>query len=324
MKLIDILENGGYPTEYLLARMRGRRTEAFSAWEEIIFHADPSEYLLKTQYGEFTEKYAAEGVWIRLLKEYQWVYRQMNSAAKCTFIPFFSFCEIQTLLACLRYKSEKDTGGQIGHLLTFSLLSRKIKEILLSKEDLPATVEALDNHMMTDMEQSGHLSHTLSTQKGMAVVEQGLTGLFFEKLETEAIHPVLCLFFSFMADAINLVSLYKRIRWGIDASFQLVSGGKIRSSSINKILLERDMEAVTRLIKKMTGKEMEDQKFTRIENMLYDSLTNRIRTAAWDEPETGFILYYLWSAYVEVQNLSIILRGKHMERDVLREELTGL
>lgn len=323
MKLIDILENGGYPTEYLLARLRGRRTKAFSAWDEIIFHADPSDYLLKTQYGEFTEKYAAEGVWIQLLREYQWVYRQMNNTVKYTFIPFFSFCEIQTLLACLRYKSEKDTGGQIGHLLTFSLLSHEIKEILISKEDLPETVKALDNYILDDVERAGHLSHTLSTQ-GMTGVEQGLTALFFEKLEPEAIHPVLCIFFSFMVDALNLISLYKHIRWGIEAPLQLKSGGKIRSSGMNKILLERDMEAVTRLIKKMTGKELEDQKMTRIEHMLYDSLTNRIHTAARDEPETGFILHYLWSVYMEVQNLSIILRGKHMERDVLREELTGL
>jgi len=323
MRLIDRPEDGGYPTEYLLARLRGRRTKAFSAWDEIIFHADPSEYLLKTQYGEFTEKYAAEGVWITLLREYQWVYRQMNSAAKHTFIPFFSFCEIQTLLACLRYKSKKDTGGHIGHLLSFSLLSQKIKEILLSHEDLSATVEALDNYMLTDMVPAGHLSHTLSKQ-GMAGVEQDLTALFFDTQEPKMLHPVLQLFFSFMADAINLVSLYKRIRWGIEAPLKLVSGGHIRSSVIKKILLERDMEALTGLIKKTTGKETEDQGMTRIENMLYDRLTNRIGTAARDEPETGFILHYLWSAYIDVQNLSIILRGKHMERDVLREELTGL
>ncbi len=323
MTLIQQREDSGYPTEYLLARIRGRRAVFFSGWEEILFHADPSEYLLKTQYGEFIEKYAVHGVWMKLLNEFQWAYSQMSKDMKHVFYPFFSLSELQTLFACFRFKSVRGAGTEIEKLLSFSLLSDTIKNILMLTPDLSAAVESFEKKVLPPRGRTGSLSDTLS-KEGLAGVEQRLTALFFEDLNNEKLHPVLKCFFTFLTDAINIMSLYKCFRWNIETAPPMISGGDIRRTAARKLMQDRDMTALSRLTEKLTGIRIEDDRTSQIENALLSGLTKRIRAASRDNTDVGFILEYLWEIYVEVQNLSIILRGRDIEKDILREELTGL
>jgi vacuolar-type H+-ATPase subunit C/Vma6 len=45
------------------------------------------------------------------------------------------------------------------------------------------------------------------------------------------------------------------------------------------------------------------------------------KAKAREFPETGFVLYYLLRCHAEARNLSVILQGRGIDRELLRGEL---
>lgn len=89
MEILQKIENRGYPTEYLLSRIKGRRVHLIIDWKPFLYGTTPTEYFSSTQYRGLIADQSAEGVWRHLLKEFEWVYLQMNSGLQDIFWPFF-------------------------------------------------------------------------------------------------------------------------------------------------------------------------------------------------------------------------------------------
>jgi vacuolar-type H+-ATPase subunit C/Vma6 len=322
VKLIKHPEDRGYPTEYLLARIRGRRTYFIDDWNKIVFHADPLTYLNSTHYGDFIRDHGVNGVWMRLLKEYRWVYFQMNRDMREIFQSFFTYSEIRTLIACFRYKKERGTTAEIETLLTHSLLVKKIRAILLMSPDSSSAIEAFGKKFISRQKTSDRLE-TIFLDRGLAGVEEKLNRLFFSDTDVSDQHPVIKNFFSYLIDAKNIIALYKYLRWNISTDLQFINGGSIRTSILSGLLMSRDMVLLTGLLEKMIRKGIDELNASTIENILYSALTERIRSVAGTNEDVELILDYLWRSYIEAQNLSIILHSRNMERDTVREALTG-
>jgi vacuolar-type H+-ATPase subunit C/Vma6 len=323
MNLIEDREDRGYPTEYLLARMKGRHAYFLNEWTDIIFHADPLDYLHTTQYGEFIETHSVNAVWIRLLKEFQWVFFQMNKGMRDVFVPFFACCEIKTLIACFRYKTERGTGTETEGLLLYSLLAKKIKEIVMANTDLTATLEVFEKKILPLEKRSGRLLDALS-RGGLAAVERKLTGSLLENIIASTLNPVIRNYFTWIIDIKNIISVYKHIKWDIAADPPLISGGSIRKSAMKRLMQTRELSSLSQLVERMTGMRVEELHLSNMESVLYTALSKRIRALTRENSDAGCILDYLWKTYIEVQNLSIIIHGRNIERDTLRGELIGL
>ena len=93
MNLLQSPEGSGYPAEYLIARLQARRASFVKEWDDIISGPVTVETMLPAYYGDLVAEYAKESVWKRMLKEYRWVYLQMNRGLRNMFRPFFLYSE---------------------------------------------------------------------------------------------------------------------------------------------------------------------------------------------------------------------------------------
>ena len=100
----------GYPTDYLLSRIRGRRAELIADWRPLVVSPSPVESLAFTRYGSIMTDAYPEDIRRYLLKEFGWVYSQMDRTLRDIFRPFFLYVELNTIFVCLRYARGKETG----------------------------------------------------------------------------------------------------------------------------------------------------------------------------------------------------------------------
>jgi vacuolar-type H+-ATPase subunit C/Vma6 len=320
LELIQSYENRGYPTEYLLARIRGRRTYFLHDWDNFLFSPEPFKNLLSTKYGEFISEHSIEGVWKRFLKEFQWIYFQMNKGLRDVFLPFFLYYEIKNLIVCFRYKTGKGTRKEIENLLHYSLLSGKYKEILMMETDLPVVLEEISNILLFSTKTSLRLKD-IFLEQGLKSVEERLTAAFLEHAGESKLHPVMKSFFAYLIDSKNIIALYKYLRWDIRGHPTFIFGGSINESSLKKRLHEKEISEIGKLVYQLTGLDIEETVSFSVEKTLRRGLTKKIRIMGREDSDIGFILEYLWRHYIESLNLRTILYGGQINKDAMQEEL---
>jgi vacuolar-type H+-ATPase subunit C/Vma6 len=319
-KGIPLLESpeGGYPVDYLLARLRGRGAYLLKDWTQVLHAQDPVEYLYSTRYGGLLTEHSIQGVWIRLLKEFRWVYRQMDRGMREAFRPFFLYTELDTILKCLRYRTRKGTGERIERLLALSLLSRKLKSMLSEAETRVSLLDRVEGALTALSERYGGLREVY-LDRGPVEMERRLSDVYLEDTMDEKLHPVIRGFFSYVIDARNIITAYKCLRWGMSPNF--INGGDVDRARLERVVDGQDMRGVGNLIYKLTGKTPPELTPAEVSGSLQDGLMRFSRGKAREFPDAGFILYYLLRCHAEASNLSVILHGKGLERELLRGEL---
>lgn len=320
LKGIPILESryGGYPADYLLSRLRGRGAYLLKDLAPALHAEDPGEYLYSTRYGGQLTEQPAQGVWMLLLKEFQWTFRQMDRAMREAFGPFFIYTELNTILKCLRYRTKKGTGERIERLLALSLLSRKLKGMLMGAETRVSLLDGIEGVFAALSERYRGLKEVY-LHEGPLEAERRLSDVYLEETVREGLHPVIRGFFSYVIDSRNIITAYKCLRWGISPYF--VSGGDVGRARLQRVVEGQDMMGVGSLIYKLTGKTPPELTPAGVSGSLLRGLMRFSKGKAREFPVTGFILYYLLRCHAEARNLSVILHGRGMDRELLRGEL---
>lgn len=312
-------EEKGYPTPYLMARLRGRRIHFIQDWENILSAVNPFDALYTTPYGDLISEHAQEGIWKRFLKELQWVYLQMNRHMKDIFHPFFLFCELKTIIMCLRHRLENRTAGDIADLLIFSVLSEKVKGLLRKKEELPVIIDIFAKEFLPPAYNTRRLQDIFS-QEGLKGVEEEIISECIGEIKKTDLHPVIEDFFSYIVDMRNILVLYKYMKWTVKHDPIFIQGGHITIASLKGAVRTKKNSGVERFIRQRTGKVIQNPTASGIEHTLLSDLTRRIRFNSRSSDITQ-ILDYLWKIYIEARNLSILSYGSVLERETLREEL---
>jgi len=227
MEFLHDIADRGYPTDYLLARVRGRRALLIKDWDEVMFSPDVSEHLMSSHYEAFLSEYSSEGIWRRYLNELQWIYFQMNRKLRDIFQPYFMYSELETLLTCLRYQTERGRKREIEHTLAFSLLSEKIISVLKMEADLPFILKMLEQKFLTLSGRSSGL-YDIFSKNGLPHVESAITRILFEHIINIQTHPCIKRFFISVIDSRNIITLYKHLKWGMSAQPSFIDGGSIR------------------------------------------------------------------------------------------------
>jgi hypothetical protein len=319
MELLIAGEGPGYPTEYLLSRIRGRRPRLIRDWKTLIAEADPLEFLSSGTNRGIVRERTPEGLWRGLMTEYGWVYRQMNERLRSLFGPFFFYSELRTLFICLRY-IETGKADKTGNLLAASLLAEPIADILRRGADAAAVLDNLERALA---ELSGEFEGlgTVYEQQGLRGVEQWLTNRYLRYVAALKLHPLMRAFFRRLIDARNILSLYKALRMkrGDDTIF--IPGGTIATGRLSGLLEEADLFSVIALIKETAGIAVKEPDPAKVETGLYRGITRFLRREARDPLGAGLILDYLWRCSIEVMNLTVLLYGKDLEREAVAAEL---
>ena len=320
MELLQEIKDRGYPAEYLLARIHGRRKSLLSNRDRVLSGPELSEYHVLSDHGTSISAHPQDGTWKRFLKESSWIYYQMNNRLRNIFRPYFMYSELTTLLICLRYKAAKGSSAEIARLLEFSLLSEKIRYQLNTDTDVPSVLNMLEKKAFFIHDNSAGLEQAF-LKDGFKGVEQKISGALFEYILNMNTHPLITRFFVFIADARNIITLHKYMRWDTTSVPSFIEGGNIKKTTLTDILRSYNTDALAALVYRQTGLRIDSPDAARAETALQRRLTGMIKKWERESPDIGLILNYLWRCAVEAKNLSILYHGRELDRGILKEEL---
>ncbi|WP_298269084.1 hypothetical protein [Geobacter sp.] len=316
MELLQPMEGRGYPADYLLARLKGRRGYLVADWEGVLAAAEPLAAIPPSPYRPPLVDATDEGVWAGLLREYGWVRRQMDEGLRRLFAPVFGCAELRTLVLALR-AVEGGEKERAERLLAHSLLPRRLLHRLRGSADLAAAVAAVAEETPGAAAWRRRLGEAFR-RRGVAGVEETLTDRHLAEGAT-ARHPEIGVFFAYLVDGRNIVALHKHLRWRIAFPLPLVAGGRLRPDLFRNAAAAGDPAAVFPLVARLTGREAGPEAGS-VEHLLLTGLTRKLRRRG-RESEVAQVLDYLWRCAVEARNLSLLIHGGAQERAALRTEV---
>lgn len=309
----------GYPAEYLLTRIRGRRSRLIADWKQLVFEGAVQEYLASSRYQGFVRERTPEALWRNLMREYRWVYTQMNEQLRKQFRPFFLYAELRTLSLCLRRLRDKDPGTG-GELLELSLLSSEIKRILQGSADLPTAVQAMERLLQPRSRRFAGLAKTLESA-GLRGVEQQLAGAVLDLIITSKPHPVMRSFFGRLIDARNVLNMYKYLRLEEASPPPFFPGGTITEAQLRDAVAKENFFGISALVRDFFGIRIDAPDPTKVEISLSRAITRSLKKAGREPFGVAPMLDYLWRCSIEVMNLSVLMNTRDLERELAAAEL---
>lgn len=308
-RVIEFPALEGYPADYLVARLGGRRGLIVRNWEATLMAEKP---LLPARYAEQGGGRPEEAVRKALKSEIRWVARQMDGGLREIFRRVFVYFELGTLFSCIRYRARSDSGKEVQDALESSLLSRALREALVEAASQAEAMRAAEEAFS-----SAFGIHGKNAEGGEIIeAEQRLTDAFLSDSAARARHPVIRGFFRTVVDMRNMVSVYKRLRWGIEAAPPVIEGGSTRRSRFRGISTE---PALLSAIRRFTG--LETDRPSEVENLFLKRLLAYSKEAARNSGAVGSVLDYMLRCHVEARNLGLIFAGGDLDREILRAEI---
>ncbi len=318
MELLQDPSDRGYPTEYLLSRIKGRRSKLIRNWKSLLYDQDLFLAASSKQAGMRTSSSPVR-IWADLVHEYRWVHGQMNRELRKIFHPYFLYAELRTIFICLRNIREKKEGV-LDELLVNSLLSDEMKKVLLTSDGLAEAVAGIERMFIPLSEQFAGLSD-VAQNEGLRGVEQRLTEAYLTVTVGSRLHPLVHLFFSRLIDARNIISLYKYLRLELKSLPPALPGGGIPEARLREAAGKGDLPAIGSLIHEFTGIKVERPEPTMVEVALYTSMTRWLHKEGREPFGVAPILDYLWRCSIEAMNLSVLYHTKDLEREMVAAEL---
>jgi len=321
MELLLDLEDRSYPMEYLLSRIRGRRAGLIRDWKTLLYEGAPLEGILSSRSRGGVAEASADAVWRRLMKEYRWVYGQMNRSLRESFSLFFLYAEIRTICICLRQMKDRKST-RMEDLLGESLLSNKLRRACLSSTDSATAVDEISRIFSKLSPVFVGLPQSFANE-GLRGVERRLTDRYLEYAAEQKLHPLIKTFMVRMIDARNLIRLAVSVQQEAVSAPDFIDFGSLPLEQLVRIEQQKDLLAAGELVRQYVGVKTELQDPAQVEQALYRATTRHLRQAGRDPLGIGMILDYLWRCSMEAMNLSILFYGKNAERDVIAGELVS-
>ncbi|TAN43176.1 MAG: hypothetical protein EPN25_01650 [Nitrospirae bacterium] len=314
MELLRKFEDRGYPTDYLLSRVKGKRSRLISDWDPLVYGNDPSGYLSSAGYKGFVRERSAEGVWRDLTHEYRWIYLRMNEELRGIFGPFFLYHELRVIFICLRH-IHGGTAASAEGVLSSSLLSDDMKKVLRRTPDVISATDQIEG-AFSQLSGTFDGISALCSSYGLECFERELTSRYLAAVLRGRLHPLMRSFFVLMIDSRNVLALFKFLRLNPRAAPTCIPGGSITEAEYSGIMSNKDLQGVLRL----SGRRDDDPP-QNIEKYLYRNVTGFLRRAGRDPLGIGPLLDYLWRCSLEVMNLSLLLHGRELDRELIRMEM---
>lgn len=308
----------GYPVDYLLSRVRARGSRLVSDWEPLL-EEDMGEYLSGRSLSGMGGDPLSLALWQRLVREFRWVYSQMNATVRGVFWPFFVYAELRTIFICMRQRQKAQTPGADA-LLSLSLLGGGVKKALVSSNDQAITARSIE-HAFSVMSRDFQGIADSVKERGLRDFEIQLTDRHLAFARRTAQEAFMRRFFTRLIDARNLIKAYKSVRFSTALRPQWISGGGIPPETLDAIADSGDVFSFLPVIRRHTGMAITTPHIGLVEGALYRGITRSLRTEARDPLHVSTVLYYLWRVSLETTNLSLLLHGRDIPKEALSQEL---
>ncbi|HVN42381.1 MAG TPA: V-type ATPase subunit [Steroidobacteraceae bacterium] len=306
--LLRELAGEGYPSDYLLARVRARRATLAAQWRELRSHGTASAT-------------SDEAIWEHFLGELGWLRAQMNRGLRECFAAVFVLYELKTLVLGLRNKAA-GREAQVHRLLAGSQLAEPLRRALSGPADMASTVATVAEVIGRDATEQGSLQRAYA-EDGLKGLEGRLVRSHLERVADARLHPVLRRFFGAFVDVRNLMSLYKHLRWQCGDAGDFAPGGTVQPARLREVSAAGDAPALDALVRAVAGRAAPPVATSEgaLETILLDALTRTVRELGQADGEVGVLLDYLWRLYVHARNRAVLFHAGDLEAAALEREL---
>ncbi|TSK09018.1 MAG: hypothetical protein FPO08_06900 [Geobacter sp.] len=298
----------GFPTDYLLARLKSRRPRL-----DVSQHPGIRERALPRE-TQSPPGLPHGGV----REEYRWVYRQMDPGLRKRFAPYFLWFELRSILIALRHLryGEKEL---VPLSIAGSMLSPDVR-VLFSSAGAPfADASPLIRLLQAQVSDARQLAAWYREGKGREY-ERKMVSLYLEGVGREQLSPPVGLFFALLTDVKNLVALAKQLRWGVPDAAAFMDGGTIHRRLLCEELQKGGRE-LGQLLRKTLRRGTPESVPERVEHALLTHLTGRMRREARTRSGEAFILAYLWEYHLRARNEALRFRAGSFGEEGLETEL---
>jgi hypothetical protein len=305
----------GFPTEYLLARIRGRRAQFACDWgaPPAALPEPPASPRQDAAHAGLTAQQARE----KLSREFSWVYLQLDQAGRSAFAPFFLWFELRTMLVFLRL-ARGDAREKSATLLAGSLLAHPVQQALHRGGD--AALAPLAELLEAVGKPARELGTLYREGKGRQY-EELCVARYLEGVTRLELPPVLCEFFRLLVDQLNLLALAKQLRWQPGEHRAFVGGGGLAVGRLAKVLQQRDAAGLAALLRSGPGRDEPLALPENPEQYLLCRLTRAVRRLGRDPLGFGTVLAHLWECSVQSRNASLLHHAADLGEGALGAEV---
>ena len=302
-------KNGtGYPADYVIARIRGRRTR---------FAADrPALVTQAARRGTSDEE-----IWRVVTGEFAWLHRQLTPDWRDAVAPLLALFELKTIVLAIR-NTAIDRQLAVRTVLERSLLSDPVRRAVADAPDVRAAVDALVIPLTRLAAPFGELA-TAYADDQLRGFEDTLMRVYLEQAAAAPLHPAVRAFLVSFIDARNVMVLYKQLRWNMASGDRFIAGGTLAPDVFEGARARRDPAAVDALVTHVTRRHGRGAagREQALETVLLNSLTTRVDRARRDGDGVAAIVAYLWRVYVQARNLSILHHAGDVDAEAVQREL---
>lgn len=211
LRLLAEVSGPGYPGEYLLARLQGRKGE----------RNHPGAVFL----AESPAPGGDRRFWEEAARARFWLFRQLEVDLRAALAPVFLFFEINGVARILRYLAG-ERYADAERVLRDSMLAPPLRAILRGREGVAAVLTGLERS-----EAGGLLSlaglRTIFETDGLRPCEELLRQRFLARALEGARQRDLVFFLQAQVDIRNILAAAKALRWRAVATPVFVPGGQV-------------------------------------------------------------------------------------------------
>ena len=210
LRLLREIPGSGYPADYLLPRLRGRRGSAGAA------PAIPRGGTVPVGDSPF---------WEQAARERSWLFRQLDFELRATLAPLFVYFEVGTLVQVLRYLAG-NRAESVDGILETSMLSPMIRVILRGRDGVADVLSRLERSLAGEVLALAGIGASFA-EGGLRRCEELLRARFLARVLASGGQDDLTLFFQALVDGRNILAVAKALRWRPDPMPALLPGGSL-------------------------------------------------------------------------------------------------
>lgn len=302
------IEAGGYPADYLAARVRGRRA--------VLLAAERDDRPTRT-----AEVTSDDAIWDALLTEFDWLRRQMDPRMRAVFATVFTLFAIKTLVLAVRGKAA-ERHAAVERLMRHELFDDGLRTALVAAPDPGTAVAAVADAFAPRSGDARGLAAAYA-EGGVKAFETRLMRDFLAEVAAARLHPAIRRFFDAFVDLRNVMTLYKHLRWGMHDPAAFVPGGTLSVARLAEASAHGDATCLDACVGEFLGGAATVGALgeAALESRLLSRLTQRLHKAGRQGDECDLVLDYLWSVYVQARNRALRLHAGEVSAATLEREL---
>jgi vacuolar-type H+-ATPase subunit C/Vma6 len=320
MKILKPSRQSEYPTDFLIAHLKGRKGRLQIDWNSFAAAEDPAAWVHPPWLAPFLRLRQADGPWLFLVDEYSWVRRRMNSRLRRVFFPVFLYFELPNLLSMLRCKAYGNRMDRIDTLCSRSLLDPSVFRLFRTRPSVEEILQQLEQRLSTISGRFSTLRQPYA-QGGFQALDHALFAAFFAYCRSLPLPGVVTGFIRGLVDATNLLGLYKAGQWGGGAAPALIPGGTIPERVLHQALEKNTVEVILKRAG-VADRSLAVRSGVAMESALYVQLRKVLRRNMHDPAGYGYVLFHLWGLYLFARRYSLFLSGSRFHDHHL--QATGL